>query len=319
MPKPRGRLRNAPRVEIQPTDINAFLILHHCDGLMSGEQLVQHCYPGKGKENTNKRLLALFDNKYLNRNWEEEKWNAFPHLVYWLVGKGYDEVYSFYADRGKEVSHNTRNIHVSAWKPMTLQHHLEVNDIFLKMLVDLKPHPQLELRSWVGDAYFRSKQWKGMKPWYGKVRIENKNGRMESKEVNPDGFFKIIRWSDKEKTKPLIRGYALEVDRGFETQQSIKGSKRVTIEEKLKKGAALVNGSPQLRHVFRLGNARCLMVTKSWPRAENMMEIAQEAGVAWAWYFTTHDVANDSTTNILTDEIWRKTGEPQPVRLVDEV
>jgi hypothetical protein len=48
------------------------------------------------------------------------------------------------------------------------------------------------------------------------------------------------------------------------------------------------------------------MVTTSWPRVENMMELAREAGISWAWYFTTYEAATDPQQNFLTDPIWRK-------------
>lgn len=315
MPVPRGRRRNAPRVHLQPRDKNAFLILHYCDGLMSEEQLVRYCYANTHEKNASGRLLALFDNSYLSRNSDPEKWAQYPHLVYWLAGKGYDVVYSILEEQGVEVKHNTRNIHVSAWRPLTLDHHLQVNDIFLKVLVDLEGYPQLSMRAWVGQAYFRSSQWKGQKPWHGKVIIPNKNGKTEAKLVEPDGFFKILRWLDEEKKSLQVHGFTLEVDRSTETQQPISQDKKVSIDEKLKKGAALVD-SPPYRHAFGLNTGRCLMVTTSWERAEKMLELAQEAGAAWAWYFTTHATATDPATNILTDEIWRKADRPQLVRLI---
>lgn len=308
MPVPRGRERNAPAIQLQLRDKNALLMLYYCDGLMSEEQLLRYCYRGHEK-NATKRLLALFDNRYLNRNWKPDKWEIYPHLVYWLAGRGYDVVYALFAERGAEVNPNTRNIHVSSWKPITLNHHLQVNDIFLKVVGDLEAHPQLKMGTWVGESYFRSRQWEGQ------VKVPTSNGKLAGAVVQPDGFFMIRRWLDAEQKRLQVHGFSLEIDRATEVQQPITKKRKVSIEDKLKKGAALMD-SPAYRQAFGLKTGRCLMVTTSWERAENMMALARDAGVAWAWYFTTHETANDPATNILTDSIWRMADQPEPASLI---
>lgn len=309
MPAPRGRLRNAPIIELQPRDKNALLTLYYCDGLMSREQLLRSCYPNTNSTNINKRLLALFDNRYLNRNWEPKKWEVYPHLVYWLAGRGYDTVVTTLAEKGYSTNQNTQNIHASQWKPMTLIHHLQVNDIFLKVLTDVEPLPPWQIGRWLGESYFRSKQWKGS------VQITDEAGRTIAKPVQPDGFFTIYRWADEARKTIQVHGFTLEVDRATEVQQSLTKDKKVSIDEKLKKGAALVD-SPAYREALRLKTGRCLMVTTSWTRAENMMQLARDARLSWAWFFTTYEAAIDPKTNILTDPIWRKANLDEPQSLI---
>lgn len=304
MPVPRARLRNAPIIELQQRDKHALLLLYYCDGLMSEKQLVQFCYPGRNEKNTSKRLRDMFDNRYLNRNSDPQRWAEFPQLVYWLAERGYQVVYEHLTENGVEVERNTRNVHVNDWKPITLRHHLQVNDVFLKILNDLPTYPELQMGQWVGEAFFRSKQWKRPEYMGGTVRFPDKDGKIAVKQVAPDGFFTIKRRVDDDSRRYQIHGFTLEVDRGTE-QQTISAKKKVSIEEKLRQGAALVD-SPAYKRAFSLGTGRCLMVTTSWQRAENMMHIAREAGIAWAWYFTTFEAATDSQKNILVDPIWRK-------------
>jgi hypothetical protein len=311
MPAPRGRLRNAPVIELQPRDKNALLTLYYCDGLMSEKQLLNYCYRTSHEKNASKRLLGLFDNRYLNRNYEPKKWELYPHLVYWLAGRGYETAFITLAENGLPVNPNTRNIHVSQWKPLTLIHHLQVNDIFLKVLTDLELQPQLRMGRWLGEAYFRSQQWSG------RVQLTDEAGRVVTKPVEPDGFFTIQRWLDESQKRLQIHGFTLEVDRATEVQQSLTKNRKVSIDDKLKKGAALVD-SPAYRDAFGLKTGRCLMVTTSWQRADNMMQLARDAYISWAWYFTTYEAATDPRTNILTDPIWRKADLDEPQSLVNK-
>lgn len=311
MPAPRGRLRKAPTIELQPRDKNALLMLYYCDGLMSQDQLLQSCYPNTDRTNIRKRLLALFDNRYLDRNWEPEKWEAYPHLVYWLFGRGYDTVFATLAEKGYPFNPNTRSRYISQWRPITLMHHLQVNDVFLKVHADCEPRSHLRIGRWLGEAFFRSKQWNG------RVQISDGTGRVITKPVLPDGFFTIHRWLDEDQKTLQVHSYILEVDRASEDQQASSKEGKVTIDEKLKKGAALVD-SQAYRETFGLKTGRCLMVTTSWPRAENMMRLAREAGVSWAWYFSTYDAVTNAQANILTDLVWRKADLDDPQSIIDK-
>lgn len=310
MPVPRGRLPNAPRVQLQPRDKNIFLTLHYCDGLMSEKQLLRYCFRDTNETNASKRLLALFDNRYLNRNCDEAKWQIYPHLVYWLEARGSEVVYTTLAENGVDVYKNTRNYIASDWKPVTLIHHLQVNDVFLKVIMDLEAAPELHMGRWLGQAFFKSRLWNGP------VKIEDKHGKTIDSSVQPDGFFSIYRWLDASKAKLQVHGFILEVDRATEVQTTLSRDKKVSIDDKLKKGAALVD-SPAYRDAFQLRTGRCLMVTTSWHRAENMMQLAQQAGVSWAWYFSTYDAVTNPQANILTDTVWRKADIDEPQSIID--
>lgn len=308
MPVLRARLHKdqAPSIKLQQRDKNALLMLYYCDGLMSERQLLEFCYRGSHEKNATKRLLAMFDNRYINRNNDPQRWAAFPQLVYWLAEEGYRVVYDHLAGNGIEVQKNTRNVHVNDWKPITLLHHLQVNDVFLKILRDLTAVPDLQMGQWVGESFFRSKQWKRPEYMGGTVRFPDKEGKIVVKPVEPDGFFVIKNPLNNDKRRHQAYGFALEVDRGTE-QQVTSAKKKVSIEEKLRQGAALVD-SPAYKRAFGLGTGRCLMVTTSWQRAENMMYLAREADVAWAWYFTTFEIVTNPQNNILINPIWQKAG-----------
>lgn len=294
MQTPRPRQRNADPIQPQPRDRNAMLMIYYCDGLMSEEQLVRFCYKDTHPKNGKKRLLALFDNRYLNRNWKPERWQLYPKLLYWLASRGYDEVGQLL---GAEVDRSNKMARSRV--PATLIHHLEVVDVRLKIIEDAYAHEALNLGRWFTEGFFRSRSWQC------KVKFKTAQGDELEEAVEPDGFFPIWRCTNEKQTAREVFSYILEIDRATEVQQSVSGPPRTTIDKKLRKGAELLH-SATYRETFRVKGGRCLMVTSSWERAENMMTLAREAGVAWAWYFTTMEQVTDSGSNLLTDPVWRK-------------
>lgn len=306
MKAPRGRKRNAKPVILQPRDQNVLLMLYFCDGLMSQDQIVRFFFADTHPKNANKRLLALFDNRYLNRNWKEEKWRLFPELIYWLTGEGYAEVAKILGINPDQSNKIARN-----FRPYTLDHHLQVVDVRLKVMQDVEALPQLHLGKWFSEGFFRSKGWQG------KVVVADGQGKQQEKRIEPDGFFTLWQPLEHEPTKRQVFGFSLELDRGTETQQGLATSHRTTIEEKLRKGAAFL-GSPTYRETFQLGTGRCLMVTTGWERAENMMALIQDSGIEWAWYFTTFEDATNPETNMLVDPIWRQADKDEPASLISQ-
>lgn len=294
MQPPRARKRHAKPINLQPRDQNILLMIYFCDGLMSQEQLLQFFFPNVHPKNAANRLLALFDNRFLNRNWRPNQWEEFPQLVYWLDKFGYEYI----EERLGEVP-NRNNKLIRNFRRGTLQHHLLVVDVRLKIIQDVEKCEALNLGRWLTDGYFRSKAWDG------KVSFQTSNGKKIERGVQPDGFFPIWRRSSEHPDKRQVFAFALEVDRGTERQKSLSNTEQTTIDEKLRKGAALLD-SDVYRQAFKLKTGRLLMITTGWERAENMMYLARKAGVAWAWYFTTISQATNTKYNIITDPIWRK-------------
>ncbi len=306
MQPPRPRERQPDPIVLQPRDGNALLMVYFCDGVMSEAQIIRSCYPDTHPKNAAKRLLALFDNKYLNRNWRLEKWQLYPRLLYWLADAGYDEVALALGEEPDRSNKMARSL-----LPSTLNHHLQVVDIRLKIIADVAAVPGLHLGRWFTEGYFRSKAWQG------RVTYLSASGKKTERPVEPDAFFPVWRYTDASQARQEVFGFTLEVDRATETQLSLSPTTRTTIDEKLRKGAALVD-SRVYRETFGLQTGRCLMVTTGWERAENMMEMAQEAGVGWAWYFTTFDDFIDEQKNVLVSPLWRQAGRAEPVHLFQD-
>ena len=296
MKAPRKRKRNAPSIMLQDRDRNALLMLYFCDGAMSEEQIIQFAYADTHPKNAKKRILALFDNRYLNRNWQSSKWQVYPKLIYWLAGRGYDEL-----ERLLGVEPEKRNI-ARNFKSSTLDHHLQVVNFRLKVIRDVQDQEGLRLGRWFSEGFFRSKAWQA------RVKYISSNESVKEGGVEPDGFFAIWRWAGEEPEKKKVFGYTLEIDRATEVQRTLSKSNRVTIDKKLRKGATLLSSKPY-RETFGLKTGRCLIVTTGWERAENMMDLAEEADVGWAWYFSTFDEVTDPERNLLTDPVWRKVGD----------
>lgn len=305
MQQPRPRNPQAKPIQLQSRDQEALVLLYLCDGLMLENQLARYCYANTHPKNATSRILALFDNRYLSRNWRDEAWRRYPKVVYWLGERGYEVVEEML---GREVDRNnklvrSKNPHYS-WT-----HHFQVTEVLLKVMRDAARQPDLELWRWRTDGFFRSNAWKV------KIPLKDDTGDVVLKSAIPDGFFPLVRQSGVGKGRAKVHGYILEVDRGTEPQQSSKADRFSTIADKLRLYPALFE-TQLYQTTFGLKTGRCLMVTTGWERAEHMMELAREYRIGWAWYFTTYEEATKPDHNILIDPIWKTANQRKPIGLV---
>lgn len=307
MQQPRPRNPQAKPIQLQPRDREALMLLYLCDGLMLEDQLVRFCYANTHSKNATKRILALFDNRYISRNWRNEIWSRYPKIVYWLSERGYAVVEEII---GREVDRANKLVR-SKSPHYTWTHHFQVIEILLKVMRDAGRRPDLKLWRWRTDGFFRSNAWKI------KIPLEDANGQMVTKAAIPDGFFPISQKQDARQGWAKVFGYILEVDRGTEPQQSEKPSRFSTIADKLRLYPALFDTS-LYQETFGLKTGRCLMVTTGWERAEHMMELAQAHRMDWAWYFTVFAEAADPQRNILSDPIWRKADQTRSLSLLSQ-
>jgi hypothetical protein len=305
MRQPRKRDPQAKPVQLQPRDKEAFVLLYLCDGLMLEDQLVRYCYANTHPKNATTRLLALFDNRYLSRNWRDEAWKRYPRIVYWLGERGYEVVEEML---GREVDRKNKLVR-SKSPHYSWTHHFQVIEVLLKVMQEVSRTPDMKLWRWRTDGFFRSNAWKV------KIPIEDETGKVVYKAAIPDGFFPIAKQPSAGEGRAKVFGYVLEVDRGTEPQQSEKLDRFTTIADKLRLYPALFD-TPLYQNTFGLKTGRCLMVTSGWERAEHMMELAQEFHMDWAWYFTTYETATDPSGSILTDPLWKTAGQRQLTSLI---
>lgn len=305
MQQPRPRNPQAKPIQLQPRDQEAFVLLYLCDGLMLKDHLVRFCYANTHSKNATKRILALFDNRYLSCNWRDEAWRRYPRVAYWLGERGYEVVEEML---GRQVDRNnklvrSKNPHYS-WT-----HHFQVTEVLLKVMRDAARQPDLELWRWRTDGFFRSNAWKV------KIPLKDDTGDVVLKSPIPDGFFPLVRRSGAGEGRAKVHGYILEVDRGTEPQQSTKADRFSTIADKLRLYPALLE-TQLYQTTFGLKTGRCLMVTTGWERAEHMMELARAHVVEWAWYFAVYDEITAPGCNLLTDPVWKRAGQRQLTGLI---
>lgn len=282
------------------------LLLYLCDGLMTQEQIIRTgLWPDR--DNARNRLRNLRYNRYLGWLERNSEKRSFPESVYWLVKKGWDEVEFLL---GEPVDRHNKL--ARSQSPMsTWPHHFQVVDFRLKLMRDVEQLPEWHLSRWYTDGYFRSKAWQA------KVPIPDATGEIVMRSVIPDSFFAVWRWVDEDAERKQVFAFTLEIDRGNEPLQSMSATDRVTIAEKLQKGAALFDSS-YFWQQFGLKNGRCLMVTTGPERAEHMSQLAEKEGVGWAWYFTDFDQTNEPSCNILTEPIWRSAMQEEPISILAE-
>lgn len=305
MQQPRPRDPQAKPIQLQQRDKETLALLYLCDGLMQEDQLARFCYTDTHIKNATKRILALFDNRYLSRNWRDEAWRKYPKIVYWLGERGYEVVEEML---GREVDRTNKLVR-SKSPHYSWTHHFQVIEVLLKVMQEASQAPGLKLWRWRTDGFFRSNAWKV------KIPLEDKTGKVVYKAAIPDGFFPISKQPPSGEGRAKVFGYILEVDRGTEPQQSERPDRFSTAADKLRLYPALLD-TRLYQETFGLKTGRCLMVTTGWERAEHMMELAQEHRMDWAWYFTTYAEATDPNRNILTDPIWKTASHPKPTSLI---
>lgn len=305
MQQPRPRNPQAKPIQLQPRDKEAFVLLYLCDGLMLESQLVRYCYANTHPKNATTRILALFDNRYLSRNWRDEAWRRYPRIVYWLGERGYDVVEEML---GREVDRKNKLVR-SKSPHYSWTHHFQVIEVLLKVMQEASQRPDLKLWRWQTDGFFRSNAWKI------KIPLEDETGKVVHKAAIPDGFLPISKQPPVGEGRTKVFGYILEVDRGTEPQQSEKPDRFSTVADKLRLYPALFD-TPLYQTTFGLTTGRCLMVTTGWERVEHMLELARAHRVEWAWYFAVYDEIIAPDCNLLTDPVWKRAGQRQLTGLI---
>jgi hypothetical protein len=292
VPKPRKRNPKGS-FRLSERDLQILILIWLCDGIMSRRQLEQQFFAGKDKSQARRRFRELYDRVYLNQPHNERQCANAPEHIYWLDKRGYEEV-----ARALNIEPNRNLKKIRTFNPMILRHHLEIVDIRLKVMADVKQIASLLMSRWVTERQFRS--------WRHSISYDNAVGETVEKGVEPDGFF-AVGLRNRDANKMVFYSFTLERDRGTEDLERIR--------DKLLANAAYLD-SDAYHKALGVKTGRCLMVTTGWERAENMMALAQELKVAWAWYFCTLEDLLDSQSNVMVDSIWRVANKSQSVSLI---
>ena len=279
-----------------PRDIQMLTMIYLCDGIMARRQLEDLFFAGKNKSQARRRLRELYDRVYLNQPHNERQCASAPEHIYWLDRRGYEQISQIMGD---EVIRNWKKIRT--FNTMILQHHLEVVDLRLKVMRDVKDTPDLRLSRWVTERQFRS--------WKHRVKYTDWTRQEVEKGVEPDGFFALV-WRAPQpggRGKARIHSFLVEQDRGTEDLDRIR--------TKLLANAAYLD-SQVFKETLGVKTGRNLMVTTGWERARHMMELAQELRVPWAWLFTTFEEVMNPDNNMVLSPIWRRADGDEAVSLI---
>lgn len=292
VPKPRNRNPSEP-FQLSPRDLQMMILIWLCDGIMSRRQLEDEFFVGLNKSQARRRLRALYDRVYLNQPHNEQQCLSAPEHIYWLDRRGYEEV-----AKALNVEPDRNLKKIRTFNPIVLQHHLQVVDIRLKVMGDIKRTSPVNMSRWVTERQFRS--------WKHRVTYQSLQSEQLEKGVEPDGFF-ALWWALKPQRQRRVYSFVLELDRGTEDLERIK--------DKLLSNAAYLD-STLYREALGVQSGRCLMITTGTERAENMRELAHDLKVGWAWYFAPFAAVMREDQNFITSPVWRTTAKEEPVSLI---
>jgi hypothetical protein len=290
---PKKRKKQPLPLMLSDRDIAIIELMWECEGIMARRQIENLFWAGRNRSGARQRLRLLYDHKYLNQPSDRRQCNNAPEHIYWLDSLGYELV-------GIE-SKNPKLKRIKTFNPMMLRHHLQVVDVRLKVMGDVKMIKDLRLGEWIGENQFRVRT--------PQIQQKDKKGK-RSQGIIPDGFFSLWNGFHAAPGRQQVFGYLVEVDRGTEDLGRIK--------DKLKRGALYVD-SRDYKERTGLSSGRFLMITTGWERAENMMHLARNEGVSWAWYFTTISQTLDAKHNSIIDPIWKRADSTKFVSLVPTV
>lgn len=279
-----------------PRDIQMLTMIYLCDGIMARRQLEDLFFKDKNKSQARRRLRELYDRVYLNQPHNELQCASAPEHIYWLDRLGYEQLEQILGDG---VNRNWKKIRT--FNTMILQHHLEVVDIRLKAMSDVKAAPDLRLSRWVTERQFRS--------WKHRVKYVDWTRQEIEKGVEPDGFFALM-WRSPQadgRGKVHTHSFLVERDRGTEDLDRIR--------TKLLANAAYLD-SQAFKDTLGVKTGRNLMITTGWERAGNMMALAREMQASWAWLFATFEEVMDPGNHIALSPIWRRADGDEPVSLI---
>ena len=256
--------------------------IHAYDGMLGFSQIQRMFFTGKSQ--TEKRLMLLYQNRYLNRPNKEER-RRIPEMVYWLDKRG----------AGIVAGRNSTPLKDFFWRKQPrwfqVEHDLAVNDFRLNMVEACHYDPATRLTTWTPESEFWS--------YPDKISYQYQNKEIK-RNIRPDGFFMLTLPSG-----PIIR-YLLEIDRSTEDNPRF-------YREKILPGMAYLR-SDAYKERFGHRSGRWLVVTTGKRRLANMLRQARRAKTKGLFYFTTFDqVAPDS---LIYSPIWQREDREEPVPLV---
>lgn len=269
---------------LQQRDLDLFETIHAFDGLLSETQIRRIFFAG-GERACRYRLSKLWQNGYLHKPSREQR-HHLPCMIYWLDTLGAQQVANRLGTKLEQFSW----VKHPRWGQVA--HDVAVADFRVDVMEAVKRLPYLQLGDWYSEGVFRR--------WKETVTFATEKGAVK-KHVTPDGYFEV--WMDGKKFRLL-----------FELDMATRDNPNFLLE-KARPCLAYIK-SDLYKQRFGHNAGRVLVVTKSQLRLKYMKAKTEEAlgSAAGVFLFSTFDLVTPTT--VLSEPIWYKGGEPQPIPLL---
>jgi hypothetical protein len=287
------RQRQPKAMVMTPRDQRILEHIYAHGGVLADYQIEQLEFTG-GRQRQD-RMSKLFHNGYVWRT-SRAGHTLCGCAVYWLAHKGAEYVAGA---QGLSVAEFTR-LYTREPRWSQIGHDLLAVDFTLHLMQACQADPDLELYEWWNERDFR------IDP--DAVRFQSVKGKRMQRNVIPDRFFIIDRLSAKAAGEPFRSRLLLELD------NATHPNKRFANEKALP-GTAYIQSEVYERR-FGSNTGRWLVVTTGPRRVEYLKSTTERAVDDYAsiWYFTTF--AQVTVERLLTEPIWLRGGDTQPVALL---
>jgi hypothetical protein len=297
-------LRRSPyaRPEEPPNDIRLtdrdwqiLETIHAFDGMMSLNQIDRLFFSGEGRSQPRARMRALYCNYFVNMPQAEDIHKVpLGETIFWLDTQGAQSVAMLHGEAPSEFKWRSK----PRWS--LIAHDLKVNDFRIDIMTACEVSPELTLHQWIPEGEF----W----AYPDTITYVDQNGKSQSRQVRPDGYFTIRRPAASHPGKQEEFAFLLEIDMATEDNP------RFGREKVLPGIAYLKSDAYQERFGLRFG--RWLVVTTGRRRMNNMRSQTKRLGGKNLFYFTTFDQVTPET--ILTHPIWLLSDRDSPASIIPQ-
>lgn len=298
MSSQKPRLRTPAAMRLTDRDKQIMVLIFLLGGMISLKQIDRRFFSGMGRSQPRQRMRVLFANGYVQMP-SRKNAHRIPQgeTIYWLDDRGAEVVA---AEFGVSVSDlKWRRKPRFAW----LEHDIAVNDLYLQVVEACAASEQLEVARWIPETEFL------IEP--DTVHFVDRLGKAVERQVRPDGFLLITRRGDGQ-SKPEGFAFLLEIDMATHSNPRFE-------REKVRAGIAYL-GSDTYRERFGLQFGRWLVITTGEQRLRNLRNLAERAGGARLFYFTTFEALNTASAispiAILTEPFWEVAGSWELTSLI---
>jgi hypothetical protein len=263
------RANNPGRIILQPRD-KEIIVASYTFGFLTREQ-IQELFDLNCVSKVNLRMRKLYDHRYLSRHFLPTARGSLK-AIYFSGSNGTGIIAEKLGIDPLKVRRRQKNL--GQFKDLFLNHFLDLNDVWIKLIKEIKKHPNMELLLWLNDHdCFQN---------YIQSYTQSK------KTFRPDGYFRL-------KYKGRIFNFFVEMDRSTMSNQRFK--------EKVKSYIDFAY-SGQYQKIFDAKYFRVLTIAPTASRMENLKKTVEEVTDKIFWFTTSEKIAAEGLFN----PIWYRAG-----------